>query len=239
MIAQRRAPERLFRVGYGNEPSRLPDWQRVGANRFDDPQGAYRVLYMSESPMGAFIERFQDFRRTEEMAAIEADFEWEEDDESQRTLNVPSGTVPFAEYSPLSIGSYAADIEAILLDLTKDETAREFAMRLAKPDLTVAKIAAESSSEDYATNRAISRLGYEHEPPFAGIYSVCKLHPTGPANVTAYEGIDGGLRLSLHRVHVESVSLAIPELKEAAEYLGIALQTAADHFTRQVYLSGP
>jgi len=44
-----------------------PDWANVGSDgtfghRWDDPEGLYRVLYASSSPLGAFVEVLARFR---------------------------------------------------------------------------------------------------------------------------------------------------------------------------------
>lgn len=56
-----------FRVARAPEPWVWPDWSRAGiegtfGNRWDDPEGAYRVLYASSTRFGALIETLAPFR---------------------------------------------------------------------------------------------------------------------------------------------------------------------------------
>jgi RES domain len=58
---------RLFRIGRRPDPWAAPDWSRIGAdksfgNRFDDPEGEYRVLYAASSRLTCFIECLACFR---------------------------------------------------------------------------------------------------------------------------------------------------------------------------------
>jgi hypothetical protein len=57
----------LYRIGRRPDPWAFPDWANVGndgtfGNRWDDPQGVYRVLYASSSRLGALVEVLARFR---------------------------------------------------------------------------------------------------------------------------------------------------------------------------------
>ena len=57
----------LYRIARLPDPWAWPDWANVGSdgtfgNRWDDPQGLYRVLYASSSRLGAFMEVLARFR---------------------------------------------------------------------------------------------------------------------------------------------------------------------------------
>jgi hypothetical protein len=57
----------LYRIGRLPDPWAFPDWANLGSdgtfgNRWDDPQGVYRVLYASSSRLGAFMEVLARFR---------------------------------------------------------------------------------------------------------------------------------------------------------------------------------
>lgn len=61
-----RAPDVIFRIGHAN-PWDWPDWADVGddgtfGNRWDDPQGIYRVLYASSRRVGCYLETLARFR---------------------------------------------------------------------------------------------------------------------------------------------------------------------------------
>ena len=68
----------VFRVGRGPEPFAWPDWAYAPfEQRYDDPQGVYRVLYTCSQRRGAFVETLSRFRPDaevyEELAQIEGD----------------------------------------------------------------------------------------------------------------------------------------------------------------------
>lgn len=57
----------LYRVARAPDPWVWPAWSHAGpdgtfGNRYDDPQGSYRVLYASSSPVGAYMESLARFR---------------------------------------------------------------------------------------------------------------------------------------------------------------------------------
>jgi len=57
----------LYRIARLPDPWAWPDWANVGSdgsfgNRWDDPQGLYRVLYASSSKLGALMEVLARFR---------------------------------------------------------------------------------------------------------------------------------------------------------------------------------
>jgi hypothetical protein len=58
---------RVYRVGRKPDPFEWPDWASAGpmdtfANRYDDPEGIYRVLYVSSQRVGAFVETLARYR---------------------------------------------------------------------------------------------------------------------------------------------------------------------------------
>ncbi len=59
--------EKIFRIGRAPRPWDPPDWEYAGVNgtfgnRFDDPEGSYRVLYASSKKLGCFLETLARFR---------------------------------------------------------------------------------------------------------------------------------------------------------------------------------
>ncbi len=90
------APDPLYRVGRGPDPWEWPSWayakpDRTFGNRWDDPQGLYRVLYACSQRLGTFIETLSRFRPD---PAVQAGLdEIEEDDDSSAGALRP-GEVP-------------------------------------------------------------------------------------------------------------------------------------------------
>lgn len=60
-------PPVVYRLGRRPDPWAWPDWRYAGpdgtfGNRFDDPQGIYRVLYASTQRLATFRECLAPFR---------------------------------------------------------------------------------------------------------------------------------------------------------------------------------
>jgi len=68
-FATRAAPGELFRIGRAPDVWTWPDWAYVGRGRWDDPLGAYRVLYAAESRLAAFVEVLAPLRPDPELRA--------------------------------------------------------------------------------------------------------------------------------------------------------------------------
>jgi hypothetical protein len=75
-------PGLIYRLGRNPNPWAVPDWAAAGpdgtfGNRFDDPEGMYRVLYASSQRLGCFLETLGRFRvdpkLLRELAEIEGD----------------------------------------------------------------------------------------------------------------------------------------------------------------------
>lgn len=82
----------IYRLGRKPDPWSVPDWASAGpdgtfGNRFDDPEGTYRVLYASSQRIGCFVETLARFRVDPKLLAELADIEGEND-------YVPLGEVP-------------------------------------------------------------------------------------------------------------------------------------------------
>jgi len=82
----------LFRLGRKPDPWSPPDWSRAlpngtFGNRFDDPQGNYRVLYAATQLVSCFIETLARFRPDLSLIAELQEIAGEDD-------YVPLGTVP-------------------------------------------------------------------------------------------------------------------------------------------------
>ena len=84
-------PGPVYRVGRHPDPWAWPDWAYATdgtfGNRWDDPQGEYRVLYACSQRVGAFVETLARFRPDLEVVAALARVEGDED-------GPPVGVVP-------------------------------------------------------------------------------------------------------------------------------------------------
>ena len=83
-------PDRVYRLGREPDPWEWPDWSYASpdgtfGNRFDDPEGQYRVLYASAERETTFRECLARFRPDPAIGAAEI-VENDDDENSPRTL---------------------------------------------------------------------------------------------------------------------------------------------------------
>jgi hypothetical protein len=64
MLEAKAAVSPIFRVGREPDPWAPPDWSFGGTfgNRFDDPEGYYRVIYAASVRVSCFLETLARFR---------------------------------------------------------------------------------------------------------------------------------------------------------------------------------
>jgi hypothetical protein len=79
-----KVPGVIYRLGRKPDPWSVPDWASAGpdgtfGNRFDDPEGMYRVLYASSQRLGCFLETLGRFRVDPKLLAELAEIEGEDD----------------------------------------------------------------------------------------------------------------------------------------------------------------
>ena len=79
-----KVPGVIYRLGRKPDPWSAPDWAWAGqdgtfGNRFDDPEGMYRVLYASSQRLGCFLETLARFRVDPRLLAELAEIEGEDD----------------------------------------------------------------------------------------------------------------------------------------------------------------
>lgn len=79
-----KVPGVIYRLGRKPDPWSVPDWASAGpdgtfGNRFDDPEGMYRVLYASSQRLGCFVETLGRFRVDPKLLAELAEIEGDDD----------------------------------------------------------------------------------------------------------------------------------------------------------------
>ena len=77
-------PELVYRLGRAPDPWEWPDWSRANedgtfGNRYDDPDGRYRMLYASTEREATFRECLARFRRDPAIVAAEIDTTGDDD----------------------------------------------------------------------------------------------------------------------------------------------------------------
>jgi len=96
----------VHRIGRKPDPWEYPDWSRANpdrtfGNRFDDPDGEYRVLYASSARLGCFLETLARYRPDLTVFAELQEIEGEND-------FVPAGVVPIQWFANRVMGSAEA-----------------------------------------------------------------------------------------------------------------------------------
>ena len=79
-----KVPGVIYRLGRKPDPWSVPDWASAGpdgtfGNRFDDPEGMYRVLYASSQRLGCFLETLGRFRVDPKLLGELGEIEGEDD----------------------------------------------------------------------------------------------------------------------------------------------------------------
>ena len=167
------APESpTYRVARLPDPWAWPDWNRAGpdgafGNRWDDPQGTYRVLYASSTRFGAFVETLARFRPDLAIVAALSEIDGTGDP-------IPAGTVPRGWFVHRLIGG--ADLLGAYVNIGAAESLAVLRARAAGraihyglADIDAAAIRGASRG----FTQELSRLVYECQTargePFAGI----------------------------------------------------------------------
>ncbi len=84
-LETQRPPETVFRLGRKPDPWQPPPWSLASStdgtfgNRFDDPEGYYRVLYASTQRLACFVETLARFRPDLSLLAELAEIDGEDD----------------------------------------------------------------------------------------------------------------------------------------------------------------
>jgi RES domain len=96
----------VHRIGRRPDAWEYPDWSRANpdgtfGNRFDDPDGEYRVLYASSARLGCFLETLARYRPDLTLFAELQEIEGEDD-------FVPAGVVPREWFAVRVMGSAEA-----------------------------------------------------------------------------------------------------------------------------------
>jgi hypothetical protein len=84
LLTTKRPSAEVFRIARRPDPWQPPDWSCASAdgtfgNRFDDPEGYYRVLYASSQKLSCFVETLARFRPDLSLLAEFQDVEEEND----------------------------------------------------------------------------------------------------------------------------------------------------------------
>ncbi|MCW5979732.1 MAG: RES family NAD+ phosphorylase [Bryobacteraceae bacterium] len=109
------APSAIYRLGRRPDPWQPLDWALAGpdgtfGNRFDDPQGFFRVLYASSRRLGCFLETLARFRL--DLSLLEELREIDGDDDFFPLATVPSEWLEKRVMGPATTNGRYADLYA-------------------------------------------------------------------------------------------------------------------------------
>ena len=152
-----KVPGVIHRLGRKPDPWSAPDWASAGTdgtfgNRFDDPEGMYRVLYASSQRVGCFLETLARFRVDLKLRAELAEIEGEDD-------YCPLGEVPLEWIEKRMMGVATASGEDA--DICSSEwisrlrtVLADHLERFGLDDLDASVFAEDSSTKSYAVRIA-------------------------------------------------------------------------------------
>lgn len=230
-LAVKVAGNNVYRVARAPDPWTWPEWAFANPvdgtfdNRWDDPEGSYRVLYASSQRAGAFIETLARFRPDLELLAQLAEIA--EDDAAD--LPITPGIVPRTWAEKRLIG------EAVLKGEFADvANARSLTyLRAALAELVLAHgigdlDAGTVRSGDRALTQQMSRTIYECSVEDGRAYDGVYYHSrVGDAyeNWGVFDTEVSGVRSPLSPVdHGTDINDGDPDLADALHYLGLTLE---------------
>lgn len=166
----------LYRIGRRPDPLAFPDWANVGSdgtfgNRWDDPQGVYRVLYASSSRLGALVEVLARFRPDPHILKTLQEIE-----DRQGTAAQPPGELEAAWLERRRLG--VARVEGEFVDVGHSTSLAHFRKALAPRVLHYGLDDLDAATVRFSAPRRftqeISRYVYDRSTPqghrtFAGI----------------------------------------------------------------------
>lgn len=165
MLETRKPPRAIFRIARKPNPWQPPDWSQANpdgtfGNRFDDPEGYYRVLYAASQKLSCFLETLARYRPDLSLLAELHQIEGEDD-------FVPLGTVP-SEWRDERLlgtaaveGNYADIFAAEWIALLRQQLADE-CLRLGLSDLDASVLQSHSPRRlTQLVSLEVSRRGYD------------------------------------------------------------------------------
>ena len=212
----------VFRLGRAPDPWAWPDWSQASrdgtfGNRWDDPEGAYRVLYASSTRFGALLETLARFRP--DLAVIAGLSEIEGRDEP-----IAAGTVPREWFDNRLMGvaeltgTYADIGAAASLSLVRSRLAG----RAIHHGLTDIDAAAIRLTAPRGFTQDVSRLSYECRTagaePLGGIRYHSRLDD-GTSNWAVFEAASDSPE-PLHVLDAEPVQPDDPHVDSRTRGLG-------------------
>jgi hypothetical protein len=205
----------VFRIGRRPDAWLPPDWSLVHSdgtfgNRFDDPDGYYRVLYSSSQRLGCFIETLTRFRPDLSLIAELSEIDGTDD-------FLPLGTLPREWLTVRMMGSAA--IDGIFADVYALRWVSHLRKALAAEALRLGMREIDLSSLESAQPRRLTQLASRqaYRLKYTGTFYRSR-HGHSLENWAIFEPFP------LRAAESETFSEEDPDFLEALGILGIRLQ---------------
>jgi RES domain len=173
-------PGRLHRIGRAPDPWSWPDWAHATAdgtfgNRWDDPNGSYRVLYAASDRLGAFIEVLARFRPDPQVEQGIADVAGE-DDGALPPGRLPASWLKDRRHGEATVGGSFVEIghSESLAVLRSDLAARVIHYSLKDLDAAAIRLSAPRRFTQEISRYVQEQTG-SSGPKFAGISYLSRL----------------------------------------------------------------
>ena len=218
----------LYRIARLPDPWAWPDWANVGSdgsfgNRWDDPQGLYRVLYASSSKLGALMEVLARFRPDPHILEALKEIEDEEDPAFQAPGELDAGWLRNRCFGVAGVEGEFVDV-GHSASLARLRTA--LASRIVHHGLDDLDAAAVRLSAPRRFTQEISRYVYDRSTPqgqrrFAGIAYRSRLGDE-LRNWAIFESPGSALPW-VGEPEIVAIEANDPDLQQALDRLGVRL----------------
>jgi hypothetical protein len=212
-LESKSAQKPLWRIGRQPDPWQPADWAYARedgtfGNRFDDPQGLYRVLYTSSQRLGCYVETLARFRPDLSLLQELEDILGEND-------FYPSGTVPLEWLDERLIGS--ARVKGSFADIYASGWISELRHRLAAQTLALGFLDLDLAVLQNAQPRRLTQLASRvvFRKGLAGVYYGSR-YGHDLENWAIFEPFEGLAPLSPEKPRQND-----PDLIRACQILGI------------------
>jgi hypothetical protein len=211
----------LYRVGRTPDAWALAPWTYAGpdntfGNRYDDPQGEYRVLYAAGQRRGAFLETLARFRADPQLIADLAEI-----DDDPEYPTAPPATVPAEWLETRCIGTARAD-SLTFVDISHSQSLAHLrhalAARLVQHGLDDLDAGDIRRRTPRALTQEVSRYVFERPEAFAGIRYLSRL-----GDELTNWGIFEGSELDAIIEDIEAIDVDDPDFVSALDTLELAL----------------
>jgi hypothetical protein len=216
-------PDPIYRIGRAPDPLAFPpESLRLGAGRFDDPEGQFGVIYAGER-RACFVETLARFRRSLPLLASLRDVE---------LLDAPAapttdGTVPVQWLSTRRIAAFRAESpNGEWIDLRAPETHEALRSELAG-HLHVSGYERYALGDALGQDRGLTQAiaSWVFAQGYAGLAYLCRFDP----QLTCWALFE---RTRCVPHSVETISLDDPDLRAVAALFGLTVAADDTHVRR-------